>query len=106
MNLKARSPNARIALSALTHVPQRRTRTSQLTKSIVINESSCENLDVTSINNNRVTSDICGNINELVFYDDVHLNDSIGTRKLVTNIKHHPGLQGRNVKKAYQELLT
>ena len=54
-------------------------------------------LDVTFINNKRVTSDIYGNINEQVFYDDVHLNNRIGTRKLVTNIKHHLGLRGRNV---------
>ena len=60
-------------------------------------ESLCENLDVTFINNKRVTSDIYGNINEQVFYDDVHLNNRIGTRKLVTNIKHHLGLRGRNV---------
>ena len=28
--------------------------------------------------------------------DDVHLNNRIGTRKLVTNLKHHLGLRGRN----------
>ena len=44
-----------------------------------------------------MTSDIYGNINEQVFYDDVHLNNKI-IRKLVTNIKHHLGLRGRNVK--------
>ena len=44
-----------------------------------------------------MASDIYGNINEQVFYNDVHLNNKIGTRKLVTNIKHHLGLRGRNV---------
>ena len=52
---------------------------------------------MTFINNKRVTSDIYGNINEQVFCDDVHLNNKIGTRKLVTNMKHHLGLRGRNV---------
>ena len=37
-----------------------------------------------------------GKLNDQVFYDDVHLNNRIGTRKLVTNIKHHLGLRGRN----------
>ena len=60
-------------------------------------ESLCENLDVTFINIKRMTSDIYGNINEQVFYDDVYLNNRIGTRKLVTNIQHHLGLRGRNV---------
>ena len=52
---------------------------------------------MTFINNKRVTGDIYGNINKEVFYNDVHLNNRIGTRKLVTNIKHHLGLRGRNV---------
>ena len=54
-------------------------------------------VEVTFINNKRVKSDIYGNINEQVFYNGVHLNNRIGTRKLVTNIKHHLGLRGRNV---------
>ena len=37
-----------------------------------------------------------GNLNDQVFCDDVHLNNRIDTRKLVTNIKHHLGLRGRN----------
>ena len=37
-----------------------------------------------------------GHLNDQVFYDDVHLNNRIGTRNLVTNIKHHLGLCGRN----------
>ena len=52
---------------------------------------------MTFVNKKRVTSDIYGNINEQVFDDDVHLNNKIGTRKLVTNNKHHLGLRGRNV---------
>ena len=32
-----------------------------------------------------------------VFYDDVHLNNKIGTNKLVRNIKQHLGLRGRNL---------
>ena len=96
-NLKARWPNARIALSGLTHVPREENRNKSIDEINCYYESLCENLDVTFINNKRVTSDIYGNINEQVFYDDVHLNNRIGTRKLVTNIKHHLGLRGRNV---------
>ena len=96
-NLKTRWPNARIALSGLTHVPREENRNKSIDEINCYYESLCENLDVTFINNKRVTSDIYGNINEQVFYDDVHLNNRIGTRKLVTNIKHHLGLRGRNV---------
>lgn len=96
-NLKARWPNARIALSGLTHVPREENRNKSIDEINCYYESLCENQDVTFINNKRVTSDIYGNINEQVFYDDVHLNNRIGTRKLVTNIKHHLGLRGRNV---------
>ena len=96
-NLKARWPNARIALSGLTHVPREENRNRSIDEINCYYESLCENLDVTFINNKRVTSDIYGNINEQVFYDDIHLNNRIGTRKLVTNIKHHLGLRGRNV---------
>ena len=49
------------------------------------------------INNKRVTCDHYGNLIEQVFYDDVHLNNKISTNKLVTNIKHHLGLRGRNL---------
>ena len=96
-NLKARWPNARIAFSGLTHVPREENRNRSIDEINCYYESLCENLDVTFINNKRVTSDIYGNINEQVFYDDIHLNNRIGTRKLVTNIKHHLGLRGRNV---------
>ena len=96
-SLKAGWPNARIALSGLTHVPREENRNKSIDEINCYYESLCENLDVTFINNKRVTSDIYGNINEQVFYDDVHLNNRIGTRKLVTNIKHHLGLRGRNV---------
>ena len=44
---------------------------------------------MTFIDNKRVTCDNYGNLIEQVFYDDVHLNNKIGTKKLVTNIKHH-----------------
>ena len=47
---------------------------------------------MTFIDNKRVTCDTYGNLIKQVFYDNVHLN----TKKLVTNIKHHLGLRGRN----------
>ena len=96
-NLKARWPNSRIALSGLTYVSRDENRNKSIDEINCYYVSLCENLDVTFINNKRVTSDIYGNINEQVFYDDVHLNNKIGTKKLVTNIKHHLGLRGRSV---------
>ena len=51
---------------------------------------------MTFIDNKRVTCDNYGNLIEQVFYDDVHLNNKIGTKKLVTNVKYHLGLNGRN----------
>ena len=32
-----------------------------------------------------------------MFYDDVHLNNKLGTKKLVTNVKYQLGLNGRNL---------
>jgi len=96
LNLKARWPNARIALSGLTYVPREVNKNKSIDEMNCYYESLCENIGVTFINNKRVTTDTYGNINEQVFYDDVHLNNRIGTRKLVTNIKHHLGLRGRN----------
>ena len=52
---------------------------------------------MTFIDNKRVTCDNHGNLIEQVFYDDVHLNNKIGTKKLVANIKHHLELRGRNL---------
>ena len=49
------------------------------------------------IDNKRVTCDNYGNLIEQVFYDYVHLNNKIGTKKLVTNVKYHLGLNGRNL---------
>ena len=54
-------------------------------------------LGVTFIDNKRVTCDNYRNLIEQVFYDDVHLNNKLDTKKLVTNIKHHLGLRGRNL---------
>ena len=96
-NLKGRWPNSWIGLSGLTHVPWDENRNKSIDEINGCYVSLCENLDVTFINNKRVTSDIYGNIYEQVFYDDVHLNNKIGNRKLVTNVKHHLGLRGRNV---------
>ena len=52
---------------------------------------------MTFIDNKRVTCDNYGNLIEQVFYDDVHLNNKIGTKKLVTDVKYHLGLNGRNL---------
>ena len=54
---------------------------------------------MTFIDNKRVKCDNYGNLIEQVFYDDVHLNNKIGTKKLVTNIKYYLGLKGRNLER-------
>ena len=96
VNLKQRWPNSTIAISGLTYVP-RDTNKNQLIDEINCHyESICTELGVTFIDNKRVTCDNYGNLIEQVFYDDVHLNNKIGTKKLVTNVKYHLGLNGRN----------
>ena len=40
-----------------------------------------------------MTADTFGNIDHEVFFDDLHLNNKIGTRRLVTNIKSRTGLR-------------
>ena len=81
--LKNRWPDARIGLSLIDEIN-------------CFYESICSKLDLIYTDNKRVTCNIYGNLNDQVFYDDVHLNNRIRTRKLVTNIKHHLGLRGRN----------
>lgn len=104
-NLKVRWPNSRIALSSLTHIPRDENRNKSIDKINGYYVSLCENLDVTFVNKKRVTSDIYGNINEQAFYDDVHLNNKIGTRKLVTN-NSTILVYVEEMLKVYQELQT
>ena len=94
--LKNRWPDARIRLSGLTYVPRVEAKNTLINEINCFHESICSKLDLIYIDNKRVTCDMYGNLNDQVFYDDVHLNNRIGTRKLVTNIKHHLGLRGRN----------
>ena len=96
--LKNRWPDARIGLSGLTYVPREEAKNTLIDEinCFYIYESICSKLDLIYIDNKRVTCDMYGNLNDQVFYDNVHLNNRIGTRKLVTNIKHHLGLRGRN----------
>ena len=61
-------------------------------------DSICTELGVTFIDNKRVMCDNYRNLIEQLFYDDVHLNNKIGTKKLVTNVKYHLGLRGKNLK--------
>ena len=92
-------PDARIALSSLTCAPREEAKNTLIDEinCFYIYESICSKLDLIYIDNKRVTCDMYGNLNDQVFYDDVHLNNRIGTSKLVTNIKHHLGLRGRNL---------
>ena len=94
--IKNRWPDARIGLSGLTYVPREEAKNMLIDEINCFYESICSKLDLIYIDNKRVTCDVYGNLNDQVFYDDVHLNNRIGTRKLVTNIKHHLGLRGRN----------
>ena len=97
IKLKQRWPNSTIAISGLTYIPWDSSK-NQLTDEINCHyESICTELGVTFIDNKRVTRDNYGNLIEQVFYDDVHLNNKISTKKLVTNIKYHLGLKGRNL---------
>ena len=94
--LKNRWPDARIGLSGLTYAPREEAKNTLIDEINCFYESICSKLDLIYIDNKRVTCDLYGNLNDQIFYDDVHLNNRIGTRKLVTNIKHHLGLRGRN----------
>ena len=96
-NLKHRWPNSTIAISGLTYVPRDNSKNRLIDEINCHYESICTEQGVTFIDNKRVTCDTYGNLIEQVFYDDVHLNNKIGTKKLVTNIKHHLGLRGRNL---------
>ena len=94
--LKNRWPDARIGLSSLTYAPREEAKNTLIDEINCFYESICSKLDLIYIDNERSTCDMYGKLNDQVFYDDVHLNNRIGTRKLVTNIKHHLGLRGRN----------
>lgn len=98
-DLKHRWPKSTIAISGLTYVPRDISKNQLIDKINCHHERICTELlvGVTFIDNKRVTCDNYGNLIEQVFYDDVHLNNKIVTKKLVTNIKYHLGLRGRNL---------
>ena len=97
VNLKHRWPNSTIAISGLTYVPRDISKNQHIDEINCHYESICTELGVIFIDNKRVTCDNYGNLIEQVFYDDVDLNNKIGTKKLVTNVKYHLGLRGRNL---------
>jgi len=88
VNLKHRWPNSTIAISGLTYVPRDNSKNQLIDEINCYYESICTAGGVTFIDNKIVTCDDYGNLIEQVFYDDVHLNNKIGTKKVVTNIKH------------------
>ena len=94
--LKNRWPDAQIGLSGLTYAPREEAKNTLIDEINCFYESICSKLDLIYTDNKRVTCDMCVNLNDHVFYDDFHLSNRIGTRKLVTNIKRHLGLRGRN----------
>ena len=55
--------------------------------------SSAPTDNLSSIYHQRVTADTFGNIDPEVFFDDLHLNNKIGTKRLVANIKSRIGLR-------------
>ena len=57
-------------------------------------EAICTEHSITYINNQRVTADTFRNIDPKVFFDDLHLNNKIGTKRLVPKIKSRIGLKG------------
>ena len=85
VNLKHRWPNSTIAISGVTYVPRDNSKNQLIDEINSKYESICTDLDVTFIDDKRVTCDNYGNLIEQVFYDDVHLNNKIGTKKLVTD---------------------
>ena len=97
--LKNRWPDARIGLSGLTYGPREEAKNTLIDEINCFYESICSKLDLIYIDNKKVTCDMYGNLNDQVFYDDVHLKNRIGTRQLVMNIKHHLGLRARNFDK-------
>ena len=85
--------NAEIALSGLTYAPKE-----DNTKIDDINccyEAICKEHSITYINNQRVTADTFRNIDPKVFFDDLHLNNKIRTKRLVAKIKSCIGLRRR-----------
>ena len=93
ITLKRRWPNAQIALSGLTYAPK-----GDNTKIDDINycyEAICTEHSITYINNQRVTADTFRNIDPKEFFDDLHLNNKIGTKRLVPKIKSRIGLRRR-----------
>ena len=56
-------------------------------------EAICTEHSITYVNNQRVTVDTFGNIDPEVFFDDLHLHNKIGTKRLVVNIKSGIGLR-------------
>ena len=99
IKLKQRWPNSTIAISGLTYVPRDNSKNQLIDEINYHYESICTEVGVTFIDSKRVTCDNYGNLIEQVFYDDVHLNNKIGTKKLVTNIKYHLRLKGRNLER-------
>ena len=98
IKLKQRWPNSMIAISGLTYIPRDSSKNQLIDQINCHYESICTELGVTFIDNGGITCGNYGNLIEQVFYDDVHRKTKIGTTKLVTNIKYHLGLKGRNLK--------
>ena len=48
------------------------------------------------VDNSSITTPRDGTIDQNAFYDEVHLNNRTGTKRLVSNLKEHMGLRGKN----------
>ena len=86
-------PGSRITISGLTY--RKDTKTNELINEI--NEQSkmtCNHFqNACFLDNRMVTTKPSGNIDYDAFYDNVHLNNRKGTKKLAANLKRHLGLK-------------
>jgi len=88
-------PNAEITISSVMH---RKSDTVKNDIIEVINKATqnlCLQTNVKFMNNDHITKRKDGTIDEEVFYDYIHLNDTKGIRKLAANLKRHLNLSSR-----------
>lgn len=86
---KLKFPNTRITLSGIIHRKNDYTCNDRID---CINRASaviCNKENIAFMDNTHITRYRDGTIDEEVFYDHVHLNDSKGLRKLAANLKKH-----------------
>ena len=88
-------PESKIILSGLTYNLREHAKNDIIDVINSASERMCQNLpNVHYVDNRRVCLNNNGEIEPNVFYDDIHLNNQVGVRKLVSNMKSQiPGLR-------------